>query len=46
MGRVMAWLEGTGEEFLAGDAFMPVAPRDRVIREAGVFSRDPRQTAG
>jgi len=42
----MAWLEGTGEEFLAGDAFMPVAPQDRVIREAEVVSRDSRQTAG
>jgi hypothetical protein len=43
--RAMAWLEGTGEEFLAGDAFMPDAPQDHFIRETDVFSRGSRQTA-
>jgi hypothetical protein len=35
-----------GEEFLAGDAVIPVALQDRFIREADVFSRDSGQTAG
>ncbi len=35
-----------GEEFLAGDAFIPVAPQDRFIREADVFSCGSGHTAG